>query len=315
MAGHLDHTIFITPTHNEADKITLKLRDRLKENGCINSKSPQTKEVFKSDNWTACQKKSAKNYVAGQKILITKDHGRFKRNELLTIKDTTKDHLNHNRVRLTDGRLLSISKYRNFEVGEAKDIELCPGEKVMARMPFNDIANGDVFTVKGKDIYGNITTKEGMIIPSEYKSLQYGYVSTSHKKQGSKADHVVIAAETINRDAIYVASTRGIHECRINIPDKEQLYRQANILTERRSGLDILSKNIKNTSMVDQMLQKHGLTKTNIFDPERAKAKIEKRIRSGILPEWLESLSVEKKFGIGSSFQLNGYSTIAFSTI
>jgi len=36
-----------------------------------------------------------------------------------------------------------------------------------------------------------------------------------------------------------VASTRGTHECRIHIPDKELLYQQALSLTERTAALDI----------------------------------------------------------------------------
>ena len=115
----------------------------------------------------------------------------------------------------------------------------------MARMPYKNIVNGDVFTITGIDKHGNITTTEGIIIPKEYKSLKYGYVSTSHKKQGSKAEFVVIAAETLNKDSIYVASTRGVHECRINVPDKEKLYSQANILTERTAALDIVYKQKK----------------------------------------------------------------------
>jgi conjugative relaxase-like TrwC/TraI family protein len=238
----LDRCIFISPSNKECNDITLKLRDYLKEKNIIDSQKNFKKETFISNNWTAHQKKSVKNYIPGQTILIRLEHGSFNKNEIVEVKEIIKDRFNHDRVMLTDGRLLSTSTYKNFEVGETDKLELCKNEKIMARMPYNGIANGDIFTVKGIDVHGNITTTKGVVIPKDYKSVKYGYVSTSHKKQGSKADYVVIAAEKLNKDSIYVASTRGVYECRINVPDKEQLYRQAEILTERTAALDLAGK-------------------------------------------------------------------------
>jgi conjugative relaxase-like TrwC/TraI family protein len=276
----LDKCIFVTPTNNEAAKITDKLRIKLKGNNYLDKSKQQSKVIFKSENWTAAQKKSSKNYTEGQKILITITSNRFQKNELVTVSKIEKDRTNKNRVKLDDGRYLSISHYKNYEVGTSEILELCKGERIMARMPHNDISNGAVFTVTGADKYGNITTKEGMIIPKEYKSLQYGYVSTSHKKQGAKADFVVIAAESINRDAIYVASTRGVHECRINIPDKEQLYRQANILTERKAGLDLINKHTQKTKHVEQLLKQYGHKKEDVFNFKKAKENTKERIQT-----------------------------------
>lgn len=236
---NLDDCIFVSTSNKECNDITLKLRECLKEKKIIDSLNNFTKPIFLSDNWTAQQKRSVKNYLKGMAILITQEHGEFKKNEIVCVEKTIKDKFNQNRIQLTDGRYLINSKYKNFEVGQEEKLEICKGEKIMARMPYKEITNGDIFTVTGLDKNENICTKEGVIIPKEYKSLKYGYVATSHKKQGSKAKCVVIAAEYLNRDSIYVAVTRGVHECRINVPDKELLYKQANILTERKAALDI----------------------------------------------------------------------------
>lgn len=289
---NLNDCIFVTPTHKEADKITEKLRTELKLKNIISTSDSSSKDIFKSMNWTTAQKRSAKSYSKGLKLLITSDHDSFKQNELLTVSKVIKNKYKQNRVLLSDGRILNISKYKKYEIGETKNIELCPGDKIMARLGQNEIVNGDVYTVRGKDIYGNIATDEGIIIPKEYSSLQYGFVSTSHKKQGATAINVVIAAEKINKDAIYVASTRGVQECRINVPDKEQLYYQASILTERTAALDLIKKNINesklihheepknNLSIVDKYLKKHGQTAKEVFNITRNEVEIKKRIHT-----------------------------------
>ncbi|MCP3967180.1 MAG: hypothetical protein GY718_12640, partial [Lentisphaerae bacterium] len=196
-----------------------------------------------------------KNYVTGMTILIRQSHGEFKKNEIVQVEGVVKDKFNQNRLKLQDGRYLAYSNYSNFEIGERETLDLCKGEKIMARMAHNEIANGDIFTVSGKDRHGNITTKEGVVIPREYKSIKYGYVATSHKQQGAKAKYVVIAAEYLNKDSIYVATTRGVDECRINVPDKEQLYKQANILTGRQAALDL--------AKIDKLLEMKKLKVTN----------------------------------------------------
>ncbi|MCP4099985.1 MAG: AAA family ATPase, partial [Lentisphaerae bacterium] len=255
---NIDNCIFVSTSNKECNDITLKLRGHLKENKYIDAKNSFEKETFISNNWTAQQKKSAKNYVKGMTILIRQSHGEFKKNEIVEVEGVVKDEFKRNRLNLKDGRYLSYTNYNNFEVGQREKLDLCKGEKIMARMPYNDIANGDIFTVSGRDRHGNITTKEGVVIPKEYKSIKYGYVSTSHKQQGAKAKYVVIAAEYLNKDSIYVATTRGVDECRINVPDKEQLYKQANILTTRQAALDL--------AKIDKLLEAKKLKITNKED-------------------------------------------------
>jgi len=127
---------------------------------------PVSKETFTSDNWTSTQKKLASNYVSGQNILITIEDDKFKKNELVTVDKIIIDKHNKQRVLLQDGRNLIISKYKNFEVGQLKNLEICKGEKIMTRMPSKNIANGDTFTVKKTDSDGNIITEEGVLIGS-----------------------------------------------------------------------------------------------------------------------------------------------------
>ena len=238
----LDDCIFVTPTHDEADKITSTLREKLKDLNVIDKNNPHTKEIFKSTNWTAEQKKSTKNYVPEQRILITNDHDNFKKNEILTVDKIITDDKKRNRILTTSGKLLKITEYSKFEIGETKNIELSHGDKIMTRLNDGDIYNGKTHIIKNIDSHGNITTERGDKISKDYSSIQYGYVSTSHKSQGDSAKSVVVAAENIRRDALYVAGTRGKQECRIHIPDKEQLYMQAGLLTKRSAALDIINR-------------------------------------------------------------------------
>ena len=101
--------------------------------------------------------------------------------------------------------------------------------------------NGQVLTISGIALDGALQTKEGLRFPADFRQCCHPCVVTSHKAQGWRADHVVVAAQRLTSKGAYVACSRGRQSCAIHTPDKARLMER---LPEgnRRAVLDVLSK-------------------------------------------------------------------------
>ena len=74
-------------------------------------------------------------------------------------------------------------------------------------------------------------------MPENYAVFEYGWVTTSHKSQGRTAENVVVAAESLDRKAFYVALSRGRKEMSLHCPDKEHLKRGLAYRTGERASI------------------------------------------------------------------------------
>ena len=169
-------------------------------------------------------------------------HRQFKENEVVTI-----DKVENRKIITTDGRRLTVSHYKYFDVGETASIQICKGDRIMIRQSSRSygLTNGEIFHVKEVDNIGNVTTIEGKVIPKEFVSYKHGYVTTSHKSQGMTADHVVVAGQFMNRDTAYVACSRGAKSCSVHVPSKDMLYNQLQMITDRTAALDIINNTLE----------------------------------------------------------------------
>ena len=69
-----------------------------------------------------------------------------------------------------------------------------------------------------------------------------GWVMTSHASQGMTADHVVVAAEKMSKQAFYVGCSRGKFNLALHVPEKEYFKKKLMaIRTERLSVHDLLA--------------------------------------------------------------------------
>ena len=88
---------------------------------------------------------------------------------------------------------------------------------------------------------GTIETIEDKILPSGFVHYTHGYVVTSHKSQGSTADHVVVVvAARLNAKSACVACSRGRQSCTVFTPDKEYLLANLPRSADREAALDVL---------------------------------------------------------------------------
>ena len=241
----ISNCIGIAPTHKECDKITNTLREKLKERNII-GETISKKKIFISHDWTKEKRTNSKSYQKGMLLQINVDNGNFRQNETVTV-----DRIQNKRLITDDGRTLSIAKYKNYDVGEIKEIDLAIGDRIQFRKGDNknNIINGEITTIKDIDKKGNILTSDGKVIDANFKYLKHGYFMTSHKSQGLDFDYAVIAGQYLNRDSLYVGASRGKKECSIFVPEKERLYYQIKGNTNRTAALDVLNTNLNNKNL------------------------------------------------------------------
>jgi len=227
--------IAVSFTWEENHRFTEAIREGLKESGAL-PRQGDSFTVHESLQWTNQQKRDSRRYEPGQ--VVTFVPGSSRSGTAMVLRIEQKD------VVVTDkeGReiRLNLRKPADFDVCKTRAIEVAENDKVLIRS--NDkrlgLVNGQVLTVSKIEPDGTLRTKEGTVVPGEFRQWCHGYVVTSHKAQGWTADHVVVAAENFTAKGAYVACSRGRLSCTVHTPDKLRLMEK---LPEgnRRAALDV----------------------------------------------------------------------------
>ena len=237
---YLNRAILVAPTHEECDKLTSAVREKLKERQAIHSAGREM-EVFRSWNKPKAWLKDASNFQPGMTIgFIRNMKGVGKAGEMDEVKSVA-----DGRIRLCSGRCLNLkTAYEFIDVGEKRGIELCAGDLIQFRVNLKEkkIYNGTLARISRKPGYIDLLDAGGKIrrsipFPEHYAAFDYGWVTTSHKSQGRTAENVVVAAESLDRKAFYVALSRGRNEMSLHCPDKEHLRRSLARRTGERASI------------------------------------------------------------------------------
>ena len=146
---------------------------------------------------------------------------------------------------LANGKRIFAKGASDFiDVGEMRKIELCEGDLIQFRVNLKakKIYNGTLARVsadpgKVEILYSDGRPRELIDMPENYAAFDYGWVMTSHKSQGRTAENVVVAAESLDRKAFYVALSRGRREMSLHCPDKEHLKRGLAYRTGERASI------------------------------------------------------------------------------
>lgn len=237
---YLNRAILVAPTHEECDKLTDAVREKLKEAEVIRGAGRET-EVFRSWNKPKAWLKDASNFQPGMTIGFIrnmKDIG--KAGEVTRI-----EAVDGKQLVLSNGKRIFAKGASDFiDVGEMRKIELCEGDLIQFRVNLKakKIYNGTLARVsadpgKVEILYSDGRPRELIDMPENYAAFDYGWVTTSHKSQGRTAENVVVAAESLDRKAFYVALSRGRKEMSLHCPDKEHLKRNLAKRTGERTSI------------------------------------------------------------------------------
>ena len=235
-----DRAILVAPTHEECDKLTASVRGKLKEAEVLRGTGRET-EVFRSWNKPKAWLKDASNFQPGMTIgFIRNMKGVGKAGEVTRI-----EAVDGKQLVLANGKRIFAKGASDFiDVGEMRKIELCEGDLIQFRVNLkaNKIYNGTLARVsadpgKVEILYSDGRPRELIDMPENYAAFDYGWVTTSHKSQGRTAENVVVAAESLDRKAFYVALSRGRREMSLHCPDKEHLKRGLAYRTGERASI------------------------------------------------------------------------------
>lgn len=237
---YLDRAILVAPTHEECDKLTASVRAKLKEAEVLQGAGRET-EVFRSWNKPKAWLKDASNFQPGMTIgFIRNMKGVGKAGEVTRI-----EAVEDKQLVLANGKRIFAKGASDFiDVGEMRKIELCEGDLIQFRVNLKakKIYNGTLARVsadpgKVEILYSDGRPRELIDMPENYAVFDYGWVTTSHKSQGRTAENVVVAAESLDRKAFYVALSRGRREMSLHCPDKEHLKRGLAYRTGERASI------------------------------------------------------------------------------
>ena len=242
----LNRALLVAPTHEECDKLTAAVREKLKERQAIHSAGREM-EVFRSWNKPKAWLKQEKNFHPGMAVSFIRNmKGVGKAGELARI-----EAVEGKSLVLDNGKRIFAKNASDFiDVGETRKIELCAGDLIQFRANRKDlkIYNGTLARISRKHGYIDLLDAGGKVrrsipFPEHYAAFDYGWVTTSHKSQGRTAENVVVAAESLDRKAFYVALSRGRKEMSLHCPDKGHLKRSLAKRTGERTSIHDLIRN------------------------------------------------------------------------
>ncbi len=250
----IDRAILVAPTHDECDKLTDAVRSRLKQADAI-AKTGHTVNVFRSWNKPKEWLKDATNFQPGMTVGFVRNFkGIGKAGETAKIQSVESGML-----LLENGKRIYARAASDFiDVGEMRKVELCKGDLIQFRVNLKDqkIYNGSLARITDQPGVVELLFPDGkpramVELPEHYTAFDYGWVTTSHKSQGRTAENVVVAAESLDRKAFYVALSRGRKQMALHCPDREFLKQQ---LVSRPSGRVSIHDLIRDRAIPEQAI-------------------------------------------------------------
>ncbi len=248
--------LVIAPTHAEGEVVTQHIRTKLKENNVIGNDEKEFK-VLKNLQFTEAQKQQPENYNQGHVIVFHQNIKGVKAGTRLEVMG----HEGKNLLARNEAGTpfdIPVDQSKNFNVFEAKKIEVTKGDKI--RITLNGKAedgkrlfNGTTFNIHGFDKQGNIKLSNGSTISKDYGHFNLGYVMTSHSSQGKTADKVIISQSSAtfrasSMEQFYVSVSRGKQAVSIYTDDKQSLKQAVSQSVQRTSATELVSKSQKLTN-------------------------------------------------------------------
>lgn len=258
--------LVISPTHEQGEKITEQIRQRLQEDGYIGKRELVTQRL-KSLNLTAAQKTDSHNLQKGLVIQFNQNRKGVKRGSRWEI-----DNIRDDQVLIKDasGKIipLELSNPDQFDVYQKRDIALAKGDRVqITRNGFDKerkrLDNGTVLEVvaaskKNGLLLQNPQSKMVYRVDNDFGNINHAHCITSHASQGKTVDEVFITqpAATFpatNARQFYVSVSRAREKVHIYTDDKEELLLRASQAGDRKGAVELV-KTAANLHMEHVML-------------------------------------------------------------
>lgn len=225
--------ICVCPTWAENYALTSAIRQHLQDEGKLGSGRNFT--VHDSLQWTKAQRADYRNYQPGMLLAFNERSGSYAKGSswVVVAADSSGVQVcNHGQTKALDVK----TGAKAFDVGQARSLEIAPGDWVLLRSNNRNagLLNGrvhKVVSIEGDTMH----LADGLALNTqEFNQFTHGYAITSHKAQGLTVNHVIVAAERLDGKAAYVACSRGKWSCSVHAPDKAFLL--GNLPTDGRAA-------------------------------------------------------------------------------
>ena len=232
--------LVISPTHQEREKVTRAIRDKLKETGRL--KDGVDWRVLNRLDWTDAQRRDPRQYQLGQVVQITGAVSGFSRGERLEV------------IEIKDGKVMAASQWgykplpldkpRDFSVFEADKLEVCEGERIRITgngrtLEGHRLNNGSLYSVDYIGADGRIVLENGWRLEKDFEHIEWGYAVTSHVAQSKTVDFEFLAQSDLissgasNANQFYVSISRGRKGVKVYTDSIEVL--RENVARKRRT--------------------------------------------------------------------------------
>jgi conjugative relaxase-like TrwC/TraI family protein len=260
----LKDNLVVIPTHLEASKVTKKIREELRKEKVI-GKVDIDYTILRDKELSTEQKTDTRNYEKTDKILFTNNQSDgISKGSKWDLKWNSRDNKfnivqqgNVDNDNKTITRDLPTDNPDKFKVMTQDKINLTKGDQIVITSATKDQNNRDILN-KSRYTIDKIQTNEktgdktillnnGYILPTNYKSINHGYTSTSYSSQGITAKNV-IATHTqesigaISYQETYVKLSRGKEKISIYTDDKAKMYNSVSQVRQKGFGLDVVKK-------------------------------------------------------------------------
>jgi len=231
--GKAKSALVVSPTHVEANRITLAIRDGLKAQGKLGE--DRIVSGWVAAHLTDAQKTDATEYEVG---------------DLLQFHQNAPGHKKGSRLIVGQDAGTPTKLAKRFEVYRPTQFALAVGDRVRitaggkTKDGAHRLENGTHLTVQGFNKRGDIIVDRGWVIDRDFGHLTHGYVVTSHASQGATVDKVFIGVSsesfpaTYQRTA-YVAVTRGREQALLFTDDRAAMLKAVSRPDDPLSATDV----------------------------------------------------------------------------
>lgn len=261
-------TLAIAPTHQDGERVTQAIRDRLRAVGKLD-KTEVTAAQLVNRHMTQAEKSDARQYRTGQVIQFNQNVPGIPRGARYTVvsADNMVVTIRDEQDNIT---ALPLSMTAKFEVYQLQDITLAKGDAIrITRNGFDRqkkrLNNGQLLEVvkiarNGTIMLRNTISKVRYHLPNQFGHLAYAHCITSYAAQGKTVDEVFIAQPAssfaaTNLNQLYVSVSRARDRVHLYTDDPDGLLVKASEAGDRLSALELLKRNRAKRGAVDHLIR------------------------------------------------------------
>ena len=253
--------LVVSPTHKEAERVTVAIRDTLRAEGRL-APAERNFTVLRPLNLTEAERQDAREFAPGTVVQFHQNAKGFKRGERLKILGIDKAGVHAQRADGSDA-LLPLQEAKRFQLYREEQIAFAKGDQLritqnglvaretrgggMGSKAKDRLNNGAIYEVEGFTRQGDIRLTNGTVIPKNYGGIGYGYAGTSHSSQGKTVDTVLIALgqesfAAANKEMFYVATSRGRSAVQLYTDDKAAMLDAVRGSAARLSASELMAE-------------------------------------------------------------------------